>query len=578
MQLPGLNKLLILLLISWSGLISAQSRFFTEIDSREVVANETFQVRFTVENGQPVNFRPPDWNGLDVVKGPSRSMHSTFINGQMSTQTSFIYLVSAPKPGKYSIGPATVEIDRRKWSTDPVSVSAKTPDKVALKSEDLGKPYFIAAVLDTNEAYIGQQILLEYKLFTRVEINSYDIIKAPDFQGAYYINLPILQRRARREVVNGIEYTSQLLRRVAVFPQQSGKLVIDPMYFQLGIVDREERRSFFFSSRIRPVKVTAEAVELNVKRIPDPVPDNYAGVVGYLAMSTRWDRSRASVNDGISLKLTLSTDSDPKQVVAPDLDFGADFEVYPPNLISEETNQTSGRALVTKTWEYVLVPQNAGQYTLDFELAYYDPDSSGYQTISSSPWKVTIVPGAYTPGKKVDEEEISKIHPPDLLSEHNPIKKLWWGNLGYWVLFTLPLLTGIIFMRLHSIKTREAGTPLLEKNYKKARSHAQSLMAQAKEAIKDEDPHRFYRSATEAFLGYAAHRLKVSPNNVTRQDMKNYLSNAGIQTETIDRFIGFWDRLDMAQYAPSMINISREEIYSQAVELMSELEAALEKV
>ncbi len=48
----------------------AQPRFFLEISQREVVANEPFQVRFTIEGASGGQFRPPDWNGLEVLQGP----------------------------------------------------------------------------------------------------------------------------------------------------------------------------------------------------------------------------------------------------------------------------------------------------------------------------------------------------------------------------------------------------------------------------------------------------------------------------------------------------------------------------
>jgi hypothetical protein len=556
-----------------------QTRFFTEIDSRDVIVSQPFQIRFTVENGQPTNFRAPDWNGLEVIQGPNRSMQTSFINGQMSSQTSFIYLVSAPDPGKYTIGIAEVDIDNRRWTTEAISIHARKDEEVNISAENIGEPYFIIAVLDTNEAIVGQQVLLEYKLYTRVEINSYDILKAPSYEGVYFRNLPIFQRRAKKEVVDGVEYTSQVLRRVALFPQQSGTLKIDPMYFQLGVVDRQERRSFFFSSRIKPVRINTKPIELYIKKLPSPLPENYAGVIGSLAMSTRWDKSRISVNDGLSLKLTLSTDSDPKQVVAPDLNFGPSFEVYPPNLINDEVNETSGKVLVTKTWEYILVPLEPGNYKLDFSLSYFDVDSSSFQVQRSAPWALTVIPGIYAPGTSFDGNGKNvEFHSPDLENSHRPVQSLWWGSLVYWMIFSIPIITGVIFFSIRKLRDKEARTAIIDRNYKKALEQAHRMMADAKKARDDKDRGRFYKSAAKAFLGYAAHRLKVSPNNVTRKDMKKYLSKAGIENAIIDKFIEFWDRLDTAQYAPLASEFSLEETYDQAIELMSELEATLEKV
>ena len=174
--------------------------------------------------------------------------------------------------------------------------------------------------------------------------------------------------------------------------------------------------------------------------------------------------------------------------------------------------------------------------------------------------------------------KVVEFHSPDLENSHRPLKSLWWGSLVYWMIFSIPIITGVIFFSIRKLRDKEARTAIIDRNYKKALEQAHRMMADAKKARDDKDHGRFYKSAAKAFLGYAAHRLKVSPNNVTRKDMKKYLSKAGTENAIIDKFIEFWDRLDTAQYAPLASEFSLEETYDQAIELMSELEATLEKV
>lgn len=578
------------LVLSWSfwlagwilpSILIAQPRFIVELDSREVVAGEPFQVRFTLENGQGTNFRPPDWNGLEVIQGPSRSIQSTFINGQMSSQASYIYLVSAPKPGNYSLGSAAIEVDRRTLSSGGIEIRAvKAKASIPGNETNSGDPYFITATLDTSEVFVGQQVTLEYKLYTKVEVNSYETLKAPSFQGLYIRGLPQFNVNTQRETLNGQVYSTRVLRRLALFPQQSGQIVIDPMLFQIGVVSRDPlERTLFFSARIRPVQLSSPTLELNVKSLPSPTPENYCGAVGAFGLSTSWDKSRVAANDALSLKLNISGDGDPKMLVAPELDLGENMEVFPPNLISEDVNETSGRALISKTWEYVIIPSQQGKYNLSFNLSYFDPDSNAYLTRTTSSWPLTVTPG--TGFGNTDQDRslgAYQMHPPDLWSDHQPKHSLWWNSLVFWILFSIPVTVGMIVARIHFLHKKEAGSKPEDRRYKKARKEAQSRLDEARKSLDSGDAASFYRAVSSGFLGYAAHRLKVSPNNVRRDDMRSYLSAAGISDKVIEHFIQFWDQMDMAQYAPSSDRGALRSVYEKAVLLISELESTLEKI
>lgn len=569
-------------LIAWilPCTLPGQASFYVELGSREVTAGEAFQIAFTAENGQAANFRPPDWNGLEVIQGPSRSMQSTFINGQMTNKTSYIFLVSAPKPGNYTLGPAAIELNGRKITTEPIPIKVREQLKRDMSS--VGEaPYFIEASLDTNEVYLGQQVILEYKLYSRVEINSFDVLKAPSFQGMYVQGLPQFQLQTGRETINGITYVTKILRRLALFPQQSGVVMIEPMIFQLGLVDRDPNaRSFIFSSRLKPVRVSTESLQLTVNKLPEPVPDDFCGAVGALAMSVNWDKSRISTDDAVTMRLTLSGDGDPKQLIAPNIDFGPAIEVFPPNLISEDPSQTSGRSTITRTWDYVLVPSRPGMYQLKFNLSYFDPDSARYVAKRSVAWPLTVIQGHGNAGMDPGAGKAAGpvMHTPDLFQEHHPHQVLLWGTIGFWLVWSVPLMAGLIIGRVHFLRIKESNVSPEEQRYKKARKEAQKLLEEARTAMASNDRQQFYRSAGNAFLGYTAHRLKVSPNNVRREDMRQYLSSAGVDAEMINRFVEFWDQLDMAQYAPVMKDIPLESIYEKAVRMVSELEAALEKI
>lgn len=560
--------------------LAAQIEFVVEMDSREFAVNETFQIAFTVKNGQPVNFRPPDWNELDVIQGPSKSVHTSFVNGKMSSQVSFIYLVMSSKPGVFNLGPAKVEVNNRQYATQPILIRVKKRDQMA--DADVGEePFFIRASLDTTHSYIGQQVILEYKLYTRSEINTYDILRAPAFEGLYYRTLPQFQVRTQRERVGGVVYSTRVLRRMALFPQQSGTISIEPMVFQLGVVSRDQNaRSFFFSSRIRTVQLSSNELKLHVASAPEPVPDDFTGVVGSFAYSTKWSTNQLNVNDALSLQLRISTDGDPKQLTAPELDLPESFDIYPPKLISEDINESSGRSLVNKTWEYLVVPTEPGVHRLSLRFSYLNPDSSRYIQRTSPPWQLRVSGGSGLPGHSDDLAGTPprRIHTPAGFDEHRPNAPMWWGRLWFWLLCATPFTAGLIVARIHFLREKENGESETIRNYKKARKKAQQSLEKAKQTLGKGHTGAFYEALSEAILGYTAHRLKLSPNSITRASLRKELGHAGVESAATEEFLAFWDKVDAARYAPGLSTANASEDYDRAIALISQLEAALEKV
>ena len=125
--------LFILQFILFASATFAQTRFDVTVPG-SVRAGERFAVTFVLRNGEGSNPKIVQTPGITQLYGPSvtTSQSTQVINGRMSSSSriEYTYFFKADKPGKYSIGEASIVVDGKTMKT-----SAKTINVVQSASQ-----------------------------------------------------------------------------------------------------------------------------------------------------------------------------------------------------------------------------------------------------------------------------------------------------------------------------------------------------------------------------------------------------------------------------------------------------------
>ena len=220
---------------------------------KQVVVGERFQVVFEA-NGESRNFQAPTFEGFNVVGGPFTSSSSSIqmINGSVSrsTRNSYTYALQASREGTFRIGSASVTIEGNKVSSEPYEIKVLPDDGSYASSggggtssnqgqpqentndpQVSGKDLFLRCIPSKKSVCVGDQIVLVYKLYTKVPVSSVSVSKMPSYAGFWTKDLSDNSGKLKQssEYINGIEYTTAEIQRGVIVPQRSGKLAIDPM-------------------------------------------------------------------------------------------------------------------------------------------------------------------------------------------------------------------------------------------------------------------------------------------------------------------------------------------------------------
>ncbi|MCB9266703.1 MAG: protein BatD [Lewinellaceae bacterium] len=545
-------------------------------DAGKVVLESYFEVSFTLLNAEGRNFTPPPFNDFIVVSGPNRSAQTSIINGQVSKREGFIYTLQPRRLGRLTIGSATIEVNGRRLRSNPLTIEV-----VKSQPGSSGEEVFIRAEPSTTEAWAGQQIILDYKLYTTVNVENFNILEEADYQGFYARDIRRYDGRVIREVLNGKQYVTKVLKRVALFPQQAGQLSISPMNVQLGIVKEEgRRRSFFFTPEVRRVPASTEPLTIEVAPLPPNPPASFSGGVGEFRMYSQINRSTVTTDDAISLSITINGSGDIKRVQAPVLKVPESFELYEPKVSEESSYENGGGITGKKVFEYLMLPRETGSFQLQPSFSYFDPDSSRYVTINETVYNITVRPGtgrgqAHLPGDAGSlekEEDINFLKMDSALYRRQPP---FLGSPLFWILAMLPVLAlgGIAIIQRWKAG-RAAIDPALLRS-RRARKVAQQRLSTARQHLESGSTRAFYDEVSKAMLGYVCDKLHIPRSSLSKANLQRQLEQLQLENSLVGRFMDVIQTCEMALFAGKEDAAAMQDTYQDAVQVVSEMEGKL---
>jgi len=305
--------------LSFPFLLAGQGdiSFTATPDVKRITENEYFTVTFEIKNANWTQFTPPAWRGFNQVGSPSQQQSPQIINGKVTSSRALVYNVLTKKAGKYIIGPAKAIVDGKEIQSNSFTIEVvKGKKKSEATAAGAEGNFFVRAEPSTTTAHIGQQITVDYKLYTKVNIESYDMGQDPDYNGFFAQDIRRFSYRTMREEIDGEMYSTKIFKRVALYPQQAGLLTIEPLNIRLGVTDQSSgrRRSFFFNE-VKYIPYQVDSVQINVVSFPvDSIPPNFSGAVGSYKMSASVDRKNLSTDDALTITMSIEGNGDIKRI------------------------------------------------------------------------------------------------------------------------------------------------------------------------------------------------------------------------------------------------------------------------
>jgi hypothetical protein len=409
--------ILCLLLTSFSSL-AEDVRFTVSVSSQRISMQDFLQVEYLIENSRKVSqFLPPDLSAFDVVEGPEQASGWNMEDGVLKEYVSFTYLLKPRKEGRFVIPLATARIDGKVYRTKSVMVevvSSVIPgisedmnfadELVMRKNEKLADKVrnniFLRLEVNKSSCYEGEAVIATYKLYTRLRSES-KIIKRPSFNGfsVYDMVNPETEGPAR-ERLNGREYSVYTLRKVQLYPLQSGTITLDPIEVEntLTFVKSEELKSGVSLDRIlrnlsegnddeavirESLVLATTPATVQVTPFPNPAMAGFSGAVGNFDVKAMVSSSSVQQNDVVNLVIRVSGKGNFPMFGAPEVRWPNATEVFESS-VQEHFSKFVSPIAGSKVYNFPFTVQQAGHIVIPpVTLAYFDPGKGSYALAQS---------------------------------------------------------------------------------------------------------------------------------------------------------------------------------------------------
>ena len=556
----------------------SSASFEAYADAKDVSLNSTFEVTFMLKNANGNDFIPPDFKNFIVIGGPFTSTSIQNVNGRVRSEMGFAYTLQPRREGKFVINSASIKVNGKKLSTDPLNI---TVVKAKPGSNDiiLDKELYVRLEPSKTEAFLGEQILLDFKLYTTVSLEGYDIIEEPAYKGFFAQELKRFSSRTQREMINGKQVTTKILRRLALFPQQTGALVISPAVVQLAVIEENDRSGFFFSRNIRPVIFTTDSIFIDIQALPGNEPSTFTGAVGQFDFQATVNRNQATTDDAVSVIFAIRGNGDLKRVQAPPLILSDSFEIYPPKIINEESSEAGGELLGKKAFEYLVLPKHPGAYSIEPSFTYFNTETGTFNELTAGPFYLNVKKGseAYVSKKttKIDEKRLDDVH---YIKLNQPLQKKGKAFVGSSIFWTLTLLPPLIFFsaffinRIKNKKVLDDSSVLKSRN---ANRLAQKRLSLAYQFLQDSNNRAFYDEISKASLGYICDKLNIPISELSKENIKLKMKSLNVSNELIEDFVGIQKICEMALFAGAEKSEDMNSTYQKAKLVISKIEEGL---
>jgi hypothetical protein len=601
----------------------AQARFIASISPAVIGKDETAELKFTIENGQQSQLVSiPSLQNFTIISGPNKENGMESINGNVRRYNIYTYTIQPRRIGDFTIGVATARIDGKLLQTKPVhlkvinaatgnSPSANDPfaglspfeDPVAVNTyndfvikkgenvqDKINKNIFIKVQTDKTTCFIGEPIVVTYKLYTRLKSES-NIIKSPSFSGFSVIDLTsVSYENYSIEKMDGRMYNVYILRRAQLYPLQAGTATLEMVEVENNInfikADFLKNNNIddyiggVFQPALPPEAVQAEKITLQSKPVSITVkalPANdsavlYNGAVGDFSIQSWVENPHFATDETGKLHVTISGSGNLTLVNAPEVKWPSGIEVFEA-VVKDTLNRFSVPVSGSITYHIPFTVAKAGSYTLPPILfTFFYANSGMYKTIKTQPIVLIVTKGT---GKKIVGNEAHKS------SNDNFFETILTNRWMIIAPIALLIIAGLLFWLKMDSKKLAQTTIGSNTTYNENSVLAEKQLPfdqpvlhpfeQSEAMLLQQDARQFYKTLLKELLQLLVVKLKLGNSDLSKTQIEEALDKTGISLGEMLTIKQLLNDIELQLYTPFADEINQQVFYERAVKIAENL-------
>lgn len=554
-----------------ANLSLAQIQVHLEVDSDAMSVNEVIGVSVKIVGARNASTPKINTNGNFNLQHEGSSSQINIINSNTTISTSHQFQLSPIKPGNFTLGPATVEIDGNEYTSNVVSIRVSTATSVPNKD----RHYYIETFLDKKEAYLGEQVIHTFKLLNKVQLYN-STLEIPKFDG--FISESLGPEKSVIKIINGVRWKETEIKTLLI-PTKTGDLEIPPASINAKLIISQS----FFGAETKPVRLVSEAIKIRIKELPlTNKPSNFSGLIGEFNISASLEKNNIKRGESTTLTLEISGIGDSQDFPEPEIKTN-EFKIYNDKPTFNKTVQ-GNQIRSVKTFKKAIVPQKAGNITIpSIEIAFFNPSSGKYESKSTQAISINVLPS------ENGDEELKLATFNNLTSEKRNINLLatdlmpifyhpgvlenrFTQNIKINHLYVFNIFAFILYICLYYQKHFKNKIKLDFKKTK--RNKAFSVFNKQYKNLKKQ-PH-FCSQASALLREYLGDKFQLDGKSITTFDLDKIFLNSKISKQTLLELKNIFTKLDNFQFGGITINDSqKDELMVALFKIVKKLEQEL---
>jgi hypothetical protein len=581
-------QLVLLLVIST---VSAQVKFEAQTERSTYGLNERIQLVFSINN-EGDNFEPPKITGFKsegpfINRGNQTSI--TIVNGKVSQKreisTQVIYYLTPVKKGTFTIGAASIQYNETTYKSAPIKITITDPIQMPTypgqqNNANFGEGIHLVAEMSTKNPYVNEPVTVIYKLYfePRSTVGNFRNFKAPKYEDFWSQYIDMKQLTAERGKFNGKDYSMVVLRKVILYPLESGSKVIEPFKIDIDAEVPTGRRDWFGEYEMKVIQKALSTGRQTITVKPLPVngkPEGYTGAVGKFDFKVIPSKSTLKAGESLELEVSVSGKGNLKLFTLPKPIVPSALELYEP--AHNENVQTPVSGMAGKISDtYTIIPQFKGKYTIKpLVFSYYDLASKSYKTITSKEITIDVAEGNGTVVSNKENVNKQAIQKKEVF-QFNKLKTEFvsasredflGSGLFYSLLFAPLLLIPIVMIARKQKEAKDAD--VVGNRMRNNNRLVKRYLSEAKKQMGDKVP--FYMAMEKALHNFLKAKLHIETVEMSKDNIIELLQQRNASEQSISQFMELMNDCEFARYAPATDTAMNND-FDRAISIISELE------
>ena len=396
MHLSVLRTVLCLFLMFWST--SYAATITAKTDRMNVTIDEAFNVSF-IADGSLDN--APDFSPLKKdfdILGQSQGSNVSIINGDFKKITSYTLTLMARRAGNLTIPAISFGKDASQPLALSVGATSTTPDQPS----DL----ILEVTPSRTSTWVQGQIILNIKLMSAINLRQYELSKLDT--GKFDVSIESLGEAKPSHTIQGNRNYLVIEQKFALYPQQAGKLRIEPLLAEVEAL--VQSRSYFdpFNTRSKIMRARSNPIEITVLNMPAQFTGKTWLPASEVQLIEEWSPNPPVFKVGEPVTRTLNLFADGLTAAQLPPLMGADIDgikQYPDQPVLNDAKSSSG-IIGGRREKIALIPTRSGSFTLPaIEITWWNSKTGTTEVARLDEKTIQVMPGNATSANNVAPDE-----------------------------------------------------------------------------------------------------------------------------------------------------------------------------